>query len=467
MATYNAFTNQMIYVFFWLAGYGFLAWVLLSDRIQRSVSKQSRKIIACITLMVSLVIQLLIARFGKANDVDLGFFIHWGQTLADGGFYHFYSQVSFSDYPPGYFPVLWLLAKIQQCFSLQQTQVIYFLFKLPCILLLILAAAWIGRRSLKQNKSMSREQLCALALCAFSPCLWADVMWGQLDIVLSLLLAASLWFLTCNQPIPSALLFTLGFLVKPQGILMTPVYLCYIAKEVVCAIRKKQWNPLPGIAVGLVGSFALYTFFTMLFDRAKGNFWWILQLYFDDVNSYCMASLGAFNFYGFLGQVGKGTNVMIGFLTADHFSTLMIGVGVVLSAFICFVRKDAFRYLSGACVLYIWIYTFAVKMHERYLAPVILPLILLYVLSRKKFHVSIVLALSGACTVSIMRALISYWQNINTDNVACSIVFSGVELFAALAFTAYELWPGIRQVRTWVVKTSFDNDHIKELVKTE
>src|SRR5690349_12780017 len=44
--------------------------------------------------------------------VDLRFYAHWTGTLVDFGPGGFYENVGFSDYPPGYLYVLWLLGTI-------------------------------------------------------------------------------------------------------------------------------------------------------------------------------------------------------------------------------------------------------------------------------------------------------------------------------------------------------------------
>ena len=45
-------------------------------------------------------------------SIDIGDFTAWGQRLASIGPSHFYEQGYFSDYPPGYLYVLWVLGSI-------------------------------------------------------------------------------------------------------------------------------------------------------------------------------------------------------------------------------------------------------------------------------------------------------------------------------------------------------------------
>ncbi|MBV8581002.1 MAG: hypothetical protein JOZ86_10230, partial [Candidatus Eremiobacteraeota bacterium] len=61
-------------------------------------------------LGIGLVLRLLfLGSTGFHNDV--GAFESWTLTLRDNPPWQFYAKAGFADYPPGYFVVLWFLAK--------------------------------------------------------------------------------------------------------------------------------------------------------------------------------------------------------------------------------------------------------------------------------------------------------------------------------------------------------------------
>ena len=43
---------------------------------------------------------------------DVGSFEAWANTLRDNPPWQFFAKVGFSEYPPGYFVILWLVAKV-------------------------------------------------------------------------------------------------------------------------------------------------------------------------------------------------------------------------------------------------------------------------------------------------------------------------------------------------------------------
>lgn len=200
--------------------------------------------------------------------------------------------------------------------------------------------------------------------------------------------------------------------------------------------------------LGICLAFVIYSVYTLMFIQSKENFWWLLHLYFDAFDSYPMASLGAMNFYGLLGLSGAAASTpIVGNMTADLLSKIMIFLGILLAGVIILLRKDSCRYIAGSCVLYVWVYSFATKMHERYLAPIIFPLLLLFVLSKARRHLILFLCLSSVCLMSTMRALCSYWLGINTDNNWLAVLFSGIAVLSALALTGSEFLPAFRTFR--------------------
>ncbi|HEX2194050.1 MAG TPA: phospholipid carrier-dependent glycosyltransferase [Candidatus Limnocylindria bacterium] len=173
---------------------------------------------------------VLLPLSGLGNDIAA--FTAWAQRLAEVGPGEFYETGYFSDYPPGYLYVLWLLGAIGQV--LQQLtggiDITPGLVKVPGVLA-DAGVAWIlfifSRRFLDgwlAGWSGARIGLVAAAIYIFNPAtIFDSAIWGQVDSVGTLVLLLTLYFLARGWTEASAVAAVAAMLIKFQFALLIPV----------------------------------------------------------------------------------------------------------------------------------------------------------------------------------------------------------------------------------------------------
>ncbi len=85
-----------------------------------------------IIIVLGIIVRLSIIQI-PGFSFDVNDFFAWSLKLSQTGFGHFYTGDYFSDYPPGYLYILWLLGNAKELFSLSIGN-FYILLKLPAII---------------------------------------------------------------------------------------------------------------------------------------------------------------------------------------------------------------------------------------------------------------------------------------------------------------------------------------------
>ena len=70
-------------------------------------------------LAVALVFKLILAAYYEGHDVDMNCFYAWSDMIYDNGIGKFYHLDAFTDYPPGYMAILWVVEAISRLFSIE------------------------------------------------------------------------------------------------------------------------------------------------------------------------------------------------------------------------------------------------------------------------------------------------------------------------------------------------------------
>lgn len=314
----------------------------------------------------------------KGYETDIMCFTGWSQDAYKLGLSAFYGSTGFVDYPPGYIYVLYFTGFITDLFNIDTSSVLYnFLLKLPSMIADVMTAAIIykfAKTKIAENK--------AAALCgiyAFNPVIYlTSALWGQVDSVFALFIVLALIMLYKKKHILSACIYALTLLIKPQALVLFPVYIFYIIllvkNERLKAVKTTLLSTISGAAV----------FFALLIPfSADGGFSWIFELYYNTLSSYPYASLNAPNFYGMLGANGVGIeNTFLG-ISYSVWSFGFIILICVLAALVYF--KNSGGIFASGTVLISGMYVLAAKMHERYIFPVFAMLLICVILSNKKY----------------------------------------------------------------------------------
>ena len=167
----------------------------------------------------------LLVRLGAAFlpgfPIDLGTFRGWSMQLADQGPWNFYTPDPFPDWAPGYLYVLWFLGGLDSVFGFGG-HVYWYLLKLPSIAA-DLASAFLLYRILEWQKPAVRSAAAALYL--LNPVvLLVGPVWGQVDSLLAFFLLFTVYYLARGRTLSAAVVYTIGFLTKPQAVAALPIF---------------------------------------------------------------------------------------------------------------------------------------------------------------------------------------------------------------------------------------------------
>ena len=264
--------------------------------------------------------------------------------------------------------VLYVCGLIGKVFGLSMGNPIFaFVIKLPAILA-DMGCAYLIYRIARKNFG-ERIALFLCALMALNPMSLLDSsLWGQMDSVLTLILAgAILCYLNNKKPICVALLI-LGVLVKPQMLVFGPLFLTAFIVD----IFRDYKQGFKSFGLSILAGIATLLVIALPFSFGQEPLW-LWKLYSSAANLYKYASVNAFNFYALLGLnwVQDSTVILFG-MSAAKFGTLCI-VTVCAGTGWLYIRAKDKRSIIVLCALLMWgIFLFSQNMHERYLYPSIL-----------------------------------------------------------------------------------------------
>ena len=321
-------------------------------------------------LAAGLLLRLVLALI-PPFQIDTGTFRAWSDSLARDNPWNFYKTDFFTDYAPGYMYVLWFIGKLNQLFHFNQ-ETFECVLKLPSIAA-DLASAYVLYLLLKDQKQEWRVGAAAIYLL-FPAVLIIGPIWGQVDSLLAFLLLLSIYFIDRERPMAGALVFTLGFLTKPQIIATLPFLAVWIMRR----NPPRVWLQITGASLALL-LVVIFPFFTF-------KPWDLIPQLYDatNVENYRVKSFFAYNFWNIGGlfegfkpdvtgiQPGQGTLLGIDYRYWGFalFATSIVGIIRVMWN----SRGTGALALGSALSVYVF-YMFMTRMHERYVFAAFLPLL--------------------------------------------------------------------------------------------
>ncbi|SEB51269.1 glycosyltransferase 87 family protein [Paenibacillus sp. GP183] len=342
-----------------LSVYGLLFFGLLAgsyyliSRKNLKIRHVDKKIIVFTLLGTGLFLRVAAAPWIGGFPTDIRLFSSWATSAAQnlGGFY----THGFSDYPPFYIYVLFLVGKLASLPALSS----YFtlLIKLPSILADIATAYFIYRLAVKY---LSLEwSLMISAAYIFNPAVFINsTFWGQVDSFFAMIVVLAVLLLTEKKVSLSAALFTAAVLMKPQGIIFLPVLFFEL-------VRLKSVKRFLTAAVTMLGT-ALVIILPFSYNQQP---LWIIKLFSKTLGEYPYASVNAFNFFSLLRANYKQASSTLFIFSYHTWGMIFIVLVTALSFFIYIKGRNA-TYASAAALLQIaGVFTFSSSMHERYLFP--------------------------------------------------------------------------------------------------
>lgn len=311
---------------------------------------------AALMLLAALSLRLYLGYFSQGFTTDIDTFKAWANAVNTVGISNVYRSEIFLDYPPGYLYVLLILEKLRCLFGFSSASAAYTLIlKLPSVCADLLCGGfllWLGRKKLGEAGALLLS-----ASYLFCPVVLVNsAQWGQVDSFCTAIFLCSAMLLYKEKYVPSALLFGLSIACKPQMLIFAPMYFFF-------AIKQKKYLKLELGVLCTVGAVLL----TALPCTDGLDFTWLLERYKSTLDYYNYYSVNAYNFWTVIGYnwrtLPAGTLLSVLTLAAPLLATAFCGAFLFLSK-----RKDAL--FACPVILMTVMYLFGIKMHERYLFPI-------------------------------------------------------------------------------------------------
>lgn len=294
---------------------------------------------------------------GFKFDVDTWF--GWSQRLNEVGFMNFYSDSVWTGYTPGFLYVLYFLGLIKDLFQITDAQ-FYIFLKLPAVLAEIITALlvyWIIPIKYKLWRKI------ALVFILFNPAfIFNSSIFGQFDGLFSSILLLTIYFLVKNKYYSASFFWGLAFLLKPQAILILPIFLFYFLKNY--SFRKIIFMSIISILTTIIGFFPFF----------PNNFiYGPIMLIVNLLDYYPYTSIFAYNIWGMQGFWINDNNLFLT-LTYQHWGYLFFILYLAFASLYGIKRKISLY--SMITLFSLGSFFLITRMHERYLYPSLVFLII-------------------------------------------------------------------------------------------
>lgn len=327
-----------------------------------------------ILLVLGTCLRLFLATLYSGHPTDMTCWSGWALGMAHYGPWHFYESMSFADYPPGYLLILWPIGALLSITGIPYTHILHsMLLKLPIILFDAITALVIYTLAKKQTV---KNPIFLTGCFFFNPAvLFTSSIWGQVDIVLSLFVILMLINLYKEQLVYASIAFVLGLLIKPQMFLFGPIfvigYYYYCREKSISVILKETF-------ISALIAFGVLFFICLPFLVTKKDPLWLMKLYFSTMGSYPYGSLNAPNLIAILnGLWAPDTATFLG-LSYKFIGILGILFSLSYTFFLALTRGSRRELPLYGALMILGIFTLGHHMHERYVFPALICLIVAY-----------------------------------------------------------------------------------------
>ena len=381
-------------------------------------------------LFFAFLLRIILAAVCKGFESDIACFGSWALRAYEGGFGSFYSPDVFTDYPPGYIYILYPIGALLHHLKLNMLSPSgLILLKIPSILSDLGAAYLIycfASRSFNEATALLLSML-----YAFNPAvLLNSVVWGQVDSILVFLVLLFCLAMTEGKTIPAYFIFAAGVLLKPQMLVFAPLLLYGIYEFEF--LKFTNWRSFLMHLAGGICAIGCLLLAMLPFGLDK-----VLPQYTDTLGSYPYVSVNAYNFWALLGLNWESQNSMALGISYKTIGTLILVLLTAISLVLLESlrrRKQKERYFLTGAFLITTTFMFSVRMHERYLYPAMLLLLITYILSRKTAFLGAYLCISFAHFLNVWHVLYHYDPSHYYETEHIVIYISAVMLAAVVYF---------------------------------
>ncbi|MDD6483697.1 MAG: glycosyltransferase family 39 protein [Clostridiales bacterium] len=300
------------------------------------------------------VLRVILAAKYMGHSTDMNCFMAWSDMIFKDGIPNFYTSDAFTDYPPGYMYVLYVIGGIEHLFGFSEGMR-WLLIKLPAIICDIVTGIFIYR--LASKKLSDAPSAVIAAVYVFNPAVIINSsLWGQVDAVYTLFIILMIYMLDKKRLIPAYFLFALCIFIKPQAFIFTPLVIYAIAENVFLPKFDAQ-KFIKNLAGGL-GAITMIVILALPFGI--GN---VTEQYKNTLASYPYLTVNAFNIWGAFGQ---NWTPLTPFTSALGYVILAAIVAYTTYVFFKTAKDNPSRYYFAGALLSFSTYMLSTKMHDRY-----------------------------------------------------------------------------------------------------
>jgi Gpi18-like mannosyltransferase len=325
----------------------------LAVAIRPMLRERDRRFRLVLAILVAVaIVKLALLRFLPGEKVDLMQFKSWGAAIALFGPAHVYDPQYECIYTPAYLYALWPAAALASDYGGSLREFI----EIPLIIadLLLAISVYAAVRRIAEV----RFALPATLLAAFNPALtYASTVWGQNDSALAFPVLLSIVMAVDSQFALAWALAIVAALIKSQGLILLPI----LAWWTLVTGKVSDWFKAAGAA--------LVTAIVVLAPFQLARPWHFLpDLYRMSIGWFPWASLNAFNLMSALGGllVPDSDRVFgpVSFFMLGNFLFLIV---YVIAGYIVWRRRTGWSLMFSVFLVYLGMFVFAPRMHERYL----------------------------------------------------------------------------------------------------
>jgi len=400
-------------------------------------------------VLLGVVIIRILLTLSPSHKVDMGGYNYWSHYLSERGFQGFYESLHVV-YAPFYMYLLLISGKIASFFAVSNLTH-EFLIKLWAVLFDFIGGYLIYLIGKKIGKP--RLGFWAGIFYILNPAIFINSsIWGQFDSLLATILLVTVYCFYINRSILAVILYTIAILTKPQGIFLFPLvfYLFffqglqwkkvipffeekYSRQEFKKYFNKKYWIK---ILIGTIAILSTYSLIVLPFFKPSPNsngnpllavtdlFLWVPRLYLKHVNDYPYATANGFNLWTiFWGQTTLDSEPFFGLTYAIWSKILLLGLWSYALWALVKIKKNNFSLFYISYLLGFGFFMFYSRMHERYLVPALIFLVVCVLWDSSLWFPTLILSMAVLVNQSYMYELAKkdfYWLPKN-DNLALFI----------------------------------------------
>ena len=375
-----------------------------SSRLEETVGRPQLALM--IILLGAFIARAILSLIFYGHPTDIGCFMAWGNMVFENGAQNFYTSGAFADYPPGYMYVCGALAGLCKLLGIPYgSDGMALLFKMPSTIA-DLVTVYLLYRIAKKNHLGEKGALLIAGVYAFTPTLmFVSGAWGQIDSVLALLIVLVILLLQRDKRIFAGAIFGLAILMKPQALMFGPILAVAFILDIID--HRDRWAKKTIETVLAVVAALAVIFVLSLPFKGTQNWDWLIYKYAATAGSYHYVSIEAFNLGSMLGWNWKTADTLIAGIPYYKFGMGMIVISVLFSSVLYFFgrkrNRGALYLAAGLGVLLI--FTFGHYMHERYMLPALLLILVAYLYYGDR---RLLAAFGGLSATSLLNATCAY-----------------------------------------------------------